>query len=123
MQVNFIGRRGMEALADVAGVKLDELQLPAQSRVTPTEDLALESLIREIDKLPLSAEFADWRRGIIADIPRFLLNQAHYGQWATKEDLREIALFLGCKHGEIKQANHALHEFISNAGPSMMRHW
>jgi aminoglycoside phosphotransferase (APT) family kinase protein len=117
MQVNFIGRRGMEALADVAGVELDVVRLPDQPRVTPTEDLALESLIREIDQLQTSPEFADWQRSIISDIPRFLLNQAHYGQWATEEDLKEIARIVGRKHDDIKQANQALHEFISHAGP------
>jgi hypothetical protein len=84
-------------MADILGVKLnDEFQLPAP-RPTPLEDLALNKLIFEIDRLPLSETLADWQRSTIASGPQYLRNQLHYGVWVQEQELDELVEILGSR--------------------------
>lgn len=116
VQVAFIGRRCAEALAEVVGVDLDDIQLP-NAHVTPLEDMALNKLLLEINRLPTSENFADWQRAAIAAIPRLLLNQAHYGRWAEEEDLKEMAEILGKRPANIREGDIALRDHVRTAPP------
>jgi hypothetical protein len=116
MQVAFIGRRCAEAMAEIVGVELDEIDLP-EAHVTPLEDMALDKLIFEINRLPTSEQFADWQRSTLAAIPESLRNQAHYGRWAEAEDLDEIGQVLGHRPGNLEEADRALKDFVLQAGP------
>ncbi|MFA5548525.1 MAG: hypothetical protein WDA10_08305 [Porticoccaceae bacterium] len=117
VQVAFIGRRCFEALAEIVGVELDEISLP-DAHVTPWEDMALDKLLLEINRLPTSENFADWQRNTIASIPRFLINQVHYGRWAEEEDLKEMAAVLGHRPADIKQGDIALRDYVRTAPPA-----
>src|SRR3546814_5868460 len=68
VQVALIGRRCAEAMAEILGLELEEFELP-EPDVTPLEDMALDKLIAEVQHLPLSEDFADWQRGVLAAIP------------------------------------------------------
>lgn len=116
LQIAYIGRRSVEAMAEFMGVELEEIQLP-EARVTPWEDLALNKLLYEINRLPTSENFAEWQRNTIAAIPRYLLGQAHYGRWLEEEDLREIGEFLGRRFVNLVEADKALKQFVLNTGP------
>lgn len=115
LQMAYIGRRRVEAMAEIMGVELDEIQLP-EAHVTPWEDLALNKLLFEIRRLPTSENFAEWQRNAITAIPRYLLSQAHYGRWAEEEDLREIGELLGQRPVNLAEADKALKQFVLNAG-------
>jgi aminoglycoside phosphotransferase (APT) family kinase protein len=116
MQLAFIGRRTLEAMAEIVGVQLDDLALP-ERHVTPLEDLAVEKLLAEMNRLPTSEIFHDWQRGVLASLPRFLQNQAHYGRWAEEEDLKEIGELLGRRPANLIDADRALKAYVQMSGP------
>jgi hypothetical protein len=119
IQVAFIGRRAAEAMAEILAVELDDqFQLPTP-RATPMETLALDKLISEIDRLPLSDSLVDWQRSTIASIPRYLRNQLHYGAWAQQQELDELVDFLGYRPTDVVEADKALSAFIRQAGPEL----
>jgi hypothetical protein len=116
IQVAFIGRRAAEAMAEILNLELDDhLQLPSP-RPTPEEDLALNKLISEIDRLELSESFAEWQRATIASIPSYLRNQLHYGVWVQNEELDELAPILGHRPATVVEADKALSAFVRQAG-------
>ena len=116
VQVAFCGRRCAEALADLMGVALDsDIELPAP-RSTPLEDMALAKLAEEIANMPTDPYFQPWKRDIVAKIPQWLGQQAHYGLWAEAEDLREMAEILGHQPASLEEGDKALSEFIQSAG-------
>jgi hypothetical protein len=116
MQIGFIARRAMDAMAEIMGVEFDEITLP-DAHVTPLQDLALDKLEAEINRLPTSEVFQDWQRGILASLPQFLRNQAHYGRWVEEEDLKDIAQLLGHRSANIVEADKALKAYVQKAGP------
>ena len=71
VQVAVIGRRALEALAELEDIALDEISLPPAEQ-TPLEDLALTRLEAEITRLP--AHSAD--AGLAAQHPRLLAADA-----------------------------------------------
>ncbi len=111
-----IGRRLLEAMAELAAVPLDTLTLP-EKRVTPMEDLALRKLSSEIKRVPVTEDFRDWQRGIIASIPDYLLNQMHYNVWSEAADLDEAAAVLGHRPANLVEADAALAAYVVKAGP------
>ncbi|MBA3038005.1 MAG: hypothetical protein FP814_16140 [Desulfobacterium sp.] len=118
LQTGFIGRRSLEAMAEIVGVELDEIRLP-QPHVTPLEDLAISKLATEIRNLPTSEIFQDWQRGDLASMADYLLNQAHYSRWMEEEDLREIGALLGHRPANLAEADKALRAFVQKAGPEL----
>jgi hypothetical protein len=116
MQLAFIGRRALDAMAEIAAVELDEIELPPP-HVTPLEDLAIEKLLSEIARLPTSENFQDWQRGVLASLPQFLHDQAHYGRWREEEDLREVGELLGRRPANLVEADAALKAHVRAAGP------
>lgn len=116
VQVAMIGRRCMEAMAEIEGVELEPFDLP-EPRITPMEDMALLKLADEIRRIPTSPLFQDWQRGIVASIADYLLNQQHYSAWAEKADLDDVEAFLGERPTDLPAADRALVDFIKSAGP------
>ena len=115
VQVAMIGRRCLEALAEIIGIELEQFDLPAP-RVTPIEDMALQKLADEIRSIPTSPGFEDWQRGVIATIPEFLVNQQHYGAWAEAEDLNDAEALLGYRPVDLNAADRDLVAYIKAAG-------
>ena len=116
VQCAMIGRRLLEAMAELAGVPLDTITLP-EPRVTPMEDLALRKLSSEIRRVPLTEDFRDWQRGIIASIPDYLLGQMHYNVWSEAADLDEASEVLGQRPANLVEADATLAVFVKAAGP------
>jgi len=113
-----IARRVMEAIAELEGIELDyDLHLP-EAHVTPVEDSAIEKLLLEIDRLPTSNTFLPWQRDLMADIPRFLLNQAHYGRWYEDETLRDISELTGKRPENLAAAENDLKAYIDVGDPA-----
>ncbi|MFA7555729.1 MAG: phosphotransferase [Spongiibacteraceae bacterium] len=116
IQVAFISRRALEALAEIIDVELDEIELPAP-RPAPMENYALDKLSFDINNLSLTDTFADWQRNSIAGVPEYLRNQFHYGAWAQEQELDELVEILGYRPVDIIEANKALTSFVKQAGP------
>lgn len=116
VQVAMIGRRCMEAMAEIMGIALEEFDLPAP-RVTPIEDMALQKLAEEVRRIPESDVFPAWQRGIIASIADYLVNQQHFSGWAEAEDLDDAAQLLGHRPADLVTADRELVAFIQQAGP------
>jgi aminoglycoside phosphotransferase (APT) family kinase protein len=116
MQVAFIGRRTLDAMAEIVGAELDEIALPPP-HVTPFEDLAIEKLLAEVNRLPTSELFQDWQRGVLASLPQYLRNQACYGRWLEDQDLEEIGDLLGKHPASLVEADAALKAYVQQAGP------
>src|SRR3546814_9337226 len=94
VQVALIGRRCAVAMAEILGLELEEFEFP-EPDVTPLEDMALDKLIAEVQHLPLSEDFADWQRGVLAALPIYLRNQLHYHGWASEADLNADDVVMG----------------------------
>jgi hypothetical protein len=116
VQVAIIGRRCMEALAEVIGLELEELTLP-EPEETYFEDLALNKLLADINRLPLSESLQKWQRSIMASVPLYLRNRGHYRHWCEREDLADIIEVIGEPANNLSQANSKLTDFIKQAGP------
>ena len=117
LQVCFIGRRGMEALAEIIGVELDDgISLP-EPHISPLQELATDKLSREIARLPTSRALSDWQRGVLALLPEFLRNMHRYGPWMEAEDLADVAELLGERPRNLVDADTRLAAFIDQAGP------
>lgn len=115
-QVAVIGRRAMEALAEIIGLELEPIALPA-SEPTPYEDLALGKLIAELGRLPESAALQDWQRNILVSLPHYLRGRGHFRVWCDSTDLAETAALTGTGPADLTQADADLTRFIEAAGP------
>lgn len=116
VQVAVIGRRAMEALAEIIGLELDDIALPAPEE-TPIEDLALGKLVAEIGRLPESDALPDWKRNVLASIPHYLRGRGHYRQWCVAADLAETNALTGKAATSLTEANADLVYLIESAGP------
>lgn len=116
VQVAMIGRRCMEALAEILGLELEDLSLPTPEP-TPFEDLALAKLAADIGRLDETEALQDWQRGIMLTIPDYLRKRGHYRAWLEREDLADIAAVIGRDSADIVEADAALVRFIKEAGP------
>ena len=116
VQCAFIGRRMLEALAEIEGIALEDLELPAP-RPSPLEEMALTKLAADLHRLPLTETFASWQRGILASVPEYLLNQARYRRWAEDADLDDLQGLLGTRPADLVDADRQLVAFIRTAGP------
>lgn len=116
VQCAFIGRRCVEALAEILDIDLEDLALPAP-RASPTEEMALAKLLADVNRLPLGETFAGWQRGVLASIPAWLLGQARYRRWAEDADLAEITALVGRTSPDLAEADRALDTFVQEAGP------
>jgi hypothetical protein len=106
----------MEALAEIIGLDLEDIRLPAPAP-TPMEDMGFDKLIADINRLPESDELQSWQRGIIASLPHYLKQRGHYGEWLKNEDLNDLELILGHRPTNRVEADDALLRFVEAAGP------
>jgi len=116
VQVAMIGRRCMEALAEILDLRLDDILLP-DAEPTPTEDMALDKLAADIGRLEESEALQDWQRGIMLSIPAYLRKRGHYRSWMEREDIADVADLIGTRPANIAEADAALTRFIEAAGP------
>lgn len=115
-QVAVIARRAMEALAEIIGLELDPLALPA-SESTPYEDLALGKLIADLERLPESTVLQGWQRNILVSVPHYLRARGHYRHWCEQADIAETAAVIGTQPTSLVDADAQLTRFIETAGP------
>lgn len=117
VQVPMIGRRCMEALAEIMGVTLDDIVLPPPAAVDQN-DLALQKLQAEIERLPESASLQGWQRNILASIPHYLRDQLRYRDWLRDEDGKDIEALLGTAYVDPAEGEAALMRFIEKSTPA-----
>lgn len=116
VQVAMIGRRCMEALAEIIGLDLDDISLP-EPESTPHEDMALAKLAADIARLEETEALQDWQRGIMLSIPGYLRNRGHYRHWLERENLADVADVIGSRPATVAEADLALLRFVEQAGP------
>lgn len=116
VQVSVIGRRCLEALAEIADISLDEIELPP-AEPTPLEDLALTRLEIDIRRLPEHAQLQDWQRGILASVPQMLRQIGHYRRWMDTEYCKDVGALTDNDVRTAAQADTALLNFVQSAGP------
>ena len=116
-QVSFIGRRGLEALAEILDVELDDNIALPQAHVSPLQELAIDKLAQEINRLPTSRALPDWQRGVLGSLPVFLRNMARYGAWMEAEDMADATALLGETPADLAAADTMLADFVEQAGP------
>ncbi len=115
VQVAVIGRHALEALAEIIGLELDDIALPAPES-TPFEDLALGKLIAELGRLPESDALPDWQRNVLTSIPQYLRNRGHYRNWCEAADLAETTELTGKPATTLTEADADLVSFIESCG-------
>jgi len=116
VQVAMIGRRCMEALAEIIGLELEDIRLP-EPVPTPMEDMGFDKLIADINRLPESEDLQGWQRGIIASLPQYLKQRGHYAEWLQNEDLNDLEPILGHRPADLVAGDAALLRFVETAGP------
>lgn len=107
----------MEALAEILGVSLDDIALPLPA-AADQNDLALDKLQAEIERLPESGSLQNWQRNILASIPHYLRNQLRYRDWLREEDGKDIEALLGTVHVDAAEGEAALMRFIEKSVPA-----
>lgn len=113
-QAILIGRRCVEALAEIEKVELTAIELP-NGHASPREEMALARLAADIDRLPLSNDFPDWQRAVLASVPQYLLGQAQFRQWCEEEDLADAAEVLGFRPNDCEESDRAMTAFVKRA--------
>ena len=116
VQVAIIGRRALEALAELEQISLEDDVLP-EPEETPLEDLALARLTAEIARLPEHPQMQDWQRKVLGSLPQMLANIGHYRQWRDDSYLADVAELTGKTCGGPAEADEVMNEFIAHAGP------
>jgi len=116
VQVAVIGRRCLEALAEVVGIDLDWPVLPAP-QATPREDLALSRLEAEIMRLPDHPRLQDWQRNILASLPRSLRQMGHYRTWRDDAFIGDVEALTSVRAGDVAAAEALLLAFVRDARP------
>jgi hypothetical protein len=118
LELTSISRRALEAMAELENVELDyDFELPEPAD-TPIEDMALAKLLLEIGRLPLSNAFPEWKRDLLAAIPRYLQNHAHYGGWYEQACLKDIEELTGERPKTMTAGEHVLKRYIRESGAS-----
>ena len=113
-----ITRRGLEAIAELQGQKLDhDLRLP-EPAIRRFEDSGLQKLMVDVGRLPTSSAFAPWERDLLGAIPRFLLGWARYRGWFEAETAADAAALVGRSFGDLASADAALLEIIAAGDPA-----
>jgi aminoglycoside phosphotransferase (APT) family kinase protein len=113
-----ITRRGLEAIAELQGQKLDyDLQLP-EPDIKRFEDSGLRKLLVDIGRLPTSSAFEAWERDLLGAIPNFLLNHARYRDWFEAETAADIGQLTGGSHADLASADAAVMEIIASGDPA-----
>lgn len=115
VQVAVIGRRGLEALAEIENIELDPITLPAAEQ-TPVEDLALTRLQDEISRLPETAQVQGWQRNVLASLPHMLRQMGHYREWRDRSYCGDVAALTGADDCGVADADAALLAFVQAAG-------
>lgn len=115
-QLAFIARRALEAMAEIEDVELGDVELPP-ARITPLEDLAVDKLLAEINRLQTSPEFPEWERNVLATMPQYLRAMIHYGPWQEEADLDDAAEILGDRAADVKEADRRMLEYVRQASP------
>lgn len=115
MQVAMIGRRCLEAMAEIVGVELESFSLP-DPHASPMEELALRKLAAEVRRIPSSEAYPGWLLNTVASIPDYLLSQARYRGWAEEEDLKDSVAVLGYRPDDLNALDCALTAFVREAG-------
>ncbi|MBL0115192.1 MAG: hypothetical protein IPP45_06930 [Sphingomonadales bacterium] len=116
VQVAIIGRRCLEALAEVIGVTLAWPKLPA-AETTLYEDLALAKLEADIARLPDHQLMQEWQRNILASLPRSLKQMGHYRFWRDSALVADVASLTGKAIASVGEAEAELLRFVQAAGP------
>ncbi|KPF79309.1 hypothetical protein [Novosphingobium sp. AAP93] len=118
VQVAVIGRRAVEALAEIIGLELDNMALPPPES-TPFEDLALGKLIAELGRIPASDGLPDWQRNVLTSIPHYLRNRGHYRHWCETADLAETNALTGGTARTLAEGDEALVRLIGTDDPGL----
>ncbi len=116
LQIAFIARRTLEAMAEIEDVELDTLTLPPP-QPTPWEDMATEKLAGEVSRLTTSPTFEKWQRDVLLSLPRYLTARARYGRWMDEAELEDVAAILGRQPADPIEAERAMLAFVRQAGP------
>jgi len=112
LELASISRRALEAIAELEGIELDyDFALPEPAD-TPIEDMALEKLLLEIGRLPLSDAFPEWKRDLLAAIPQYLQHHAHYGRWYEQACLSDIEALTGVRPENMTAGEATLKRYV-----------
>ena len=115
-QVGFGYRRGFEALAEIEGVTLEDLQRPVPFRM-PYVDAIVSNLSLDVASLPLSDVYTEWQRQCLGAAPKLLSHFLALGHWYVAEGIREIEEIVGGRYEDHASAWTALKAFVQEAGP------
>ena len=119
MLLAFIARRTLEAIAEIAGVALDDpqdIELP-KAQISPHRELAMDKLEQEIANLPTSETFPDWQRDVLITLPQYLRHEAQFGRWMESENLREIGEAIHDASIDFVDSDRALKAYVQRAEP------
>jgi len=117
VQIAVIGRRALEALAELQGFELDSFALPPAEQ-TPLEDLGLARLGAEIARLPETDQMQEWQRNVLASLPHMLMRIGHYRQWRNDAYCSDVAALTGAASAGMADADSQLMAFIGRADAS-----
>lgn len=115
-QIAFSFRRGLEAMAELVGLELADVDPPRVLHMPYGED-ATEGLIEDISRLSTGPDFLPWQKDILGKTPRFIGNCMALGPWFVEESLADIREVTGTTYTSLPQADRALREFVKAAGP------
>jgi hypothetical protein len=116
VQVAVIGRRCLEALAEIIHVEFDWPDLPP-AQATLYEDLALVKLEAEILRLPDHPHLQAWQRNILASLPRSLKQMGHFRLWRDAALIADVAKLTRQQPDDAADADARLLAFVQTAAP------
>ncbi|MCW2527113.1 MAG: putative Aminoglycoside phosphotransferase [Pseudonocardiales bacterium] len=110
-----VGKWGLEAMAEVIGTTLDDIELPSAAHASPWTGPAYGHLLSILDEWPSGSDFDNFRAETARSVTKFTQRVDQYGRELEQRDIDEISEILGEQQTDLASAEAALEKFVLSA--------
>ncbi|MAT50712.1 MAG: aminoglycoside phosphotransferase [Porticoccaceae bacterium] len=111
-------RWAIEAIAEVEGVTLDDIEPPAAAPLG--YPAAPRHLVKNLAQLPMEGEFAEYDKSKAVSLALYLERANLYGRSVIEQNLADVAQLTGKQFDDPDDAEKAMVDHIAGAGPEQM---
>lgn len=111
------GRWGLEAIAQVVGVPLPQVERPRERPSTSYWGGAYTNLMSMLDEWPTTTDYEGFRADSARAVTRFAEHVHAFGRDVESAAVQEISAILGSAQPDLATAEAALEEFVLTATP------
>lgn len=109
------GRWALEAIAQVVGATLDQVERPDERAATSYWDASYRNLMAILDEWPSGSDFENFRADSARAVTRFAEHVQAFGRELETAALDEISEIVGTRQPDLSTAEAALEDFVLSA--------